>query len=220
MKISSSAIIAIIASSTNVNAFSPSLNKAVSQHSCVHVTSTALEANIRGPTDKSEELRFGWDGTTPLGGAVEVAAPARMLSEIREAGETIPDACELFNANLEMSGDDITFEEVMELIDEHYESQLLEFANGDMVNQQGENEGSAKVLSYAALSDMDKETTLKLWGQYYRDVVASPEGTDHQNIRNFMKTGWDGVPFENGIALTRKNVGEGEWDAFAESWMP
>jgi hypothetical protein len=29
-----------------------------------------------------------------------------------------------------------------------------------------------------------------------------------------------GVPFENGIALTRKNVGEGDWDAFAESWIP
>lgn len=29
-----------------------------------------------------------------------------------------------------------------------------------------------------------------------------------------------GVPFENGIALTRKNVGDGEWDTFAESWIP
>ncbi len=29
-----------------------------------------------------------------------------------------------------------------------------------------------------------------------------------------------GVPFENGIALTRKNSGEGDWDAFAESWIP
>lgn len=38
-----------------------------------------------------------------------------MLDEIREAGETIPDACELFNANLEMSGDDIMFDEVIEV---------------------------------------------------------------------------------------------------------
>lgn len=29
-----------------------------------------------------------------------------------------------------------------------------------------------------------------------------------------------GVPFENGIALTSKNVGEGDWDGFAESWIP
>mmetsp|Transcript_21049 Transcript_21049/g.61210 ORF Transcript_21049/g.61210 Transcript_21049/m.61210 type:complete len:144 (-) Transcript_21049:188-619(-) len=143
-----------------------------------------------------------------------------MLDEIREAGETIPEACELFNANMEMSADDLTFEEVMEMIDENYESQLLEFKNGDMLNKAGENEGSAKVLSYAALSELSKEETLKLWGQYYRDVKATPDGDDHQNIRNFMKTGWEGVPFENGIALTRKNVGENEWDAFAESWIP
>jgi hypothetical protein len=29
-----------------------------------------------------------------------------------------------------------------------------------------------------------------------------------------------GVPFENGIALTKKTVGDNEWDAFAESWVP
>jgi hypothetical protein len=106
------------------------------------------------------------------------------------------------------------------LIDEHYETGLIEFKNGDVVNGQGENEGSAKVLSYAALSNLDKETTLKLWGQYYREVLANPDGTDHANIRNFMKYGWEGVPFENGIALTRKNTGDNEWDAFAESWIP
>jgi hypothetical protein len=143
-----------------------------------------------------------------------------MLADIREAGETIPEASELFNANLEMSSDDIMMEDVIEMIDINYESGLIEFKNGDIVNKQGENEGSAKVLSYAALSELDKDTTLKLWGQYYRDVLATPDGTDHANIRNFMKTGWEGVPFENGIALTRKASGETEWDAFAESWIP
>jgi hypothetical protein len=149
-----------------------------------------------------------------------VAKPARMLEDIRAAGETIPDECEVFNANVEMSADDLLFEDVMEMIDTHYESQLLEFKNGDIVNKQGENEGSAKILSYAALSNLDKETTLKLWGQYYREVKNDPDGDSHQNIRNFMKYGWDGVPFENGIALTRKTVGEGDWDAFSESWIP
>jgi len=143
-----------------------------------------------------------------------------MLDEIRAAGETIPDECEVFNANVEMSADDLMFEDVIELIDKHYEDGLIEFKNGDLVNKPGENEGSAKLLSYAALSDLDKETTLKLWGQYYRDVLKDPNGDSHQNIRNFMKYGWEGVPFENGIALTRKNSGEGEWDAFAESWIP
>lgn len=201
-------------------------------------SSSCLAAEIRDKSEKAPELRFGWDGTTPLGGATEVAKPARMLEDIRAAGETIPSECEVFNSNLEMDGSDVTFEDVMEIIDTHYESQLLEFKNGEMVNQQGENEGSAKILSYAALSQLDKETTLKLWGQYYREVKADPSGTSHQNIRNFMKYGWEGtstlcniprhlirdvyegVPFENGIALTRKNVGDSEWDEFAESWIP
>ena len=38
-----------------------------------------------------------------------------MLEDIREAGEDVPSDCEIFNANLEMSGDDVTFEEVMEV---------------------------------------------------------------------------------------------------------
>lgn len=152
-----------------------------------------LAAEIRDKSEKAAELRFGWDGTTPLGGATEVAMPARMLDEIRAAGETIPSECEVFNSNLEMDGSDISFEEVMEIIDTHYESQLLEFKNGDMVNPQGENEGSAKILSYAALSQLDKETTLKLWGQYYREVKDDPSGSSHQNIRNFMKYGWEGT---------------------------
>ncbi len=153
----------------------------------------ALDANIRGKTDKAENLAFGWDGTTALGGAVENAAPTRMLADIKAAGETVPSACEVFNANVEMNADDLTFEEVMEVIDDNFETGLIEFKNGDILNKPGENEGSAKVLSYAALSDFDKETTLKLWGQYYREVLADPDGDSHQNIRNFMKYGWDGT---------------------------
>jgi hypothetical protein len=213
MRFSQAALLIIGAVST-VEAFVPQA------FGVSRLTTTSLQAEIRGPTDKSEKLMFGWDGTTALGGAVVDSQPARMLSDIRANGETIPDECELFNANLEMDGDTVMFEEVMELIDLHYENQLLEFRNGDMNNGADENAGSAKVLSYAALSQLDKETTLKLWGQYYRDVLKDPDGDSHQNIRNFMKTGWEGVPFENGIALTSKNVGEGEWDTFAESWVP
>lgn len=121
-----------------------------------------MSAQIRPKTEKAKELAFGWDGTTALGGAVEVAKPTRMLDDIRAAGETIPSECEVFNANVEMNADDLKFEEVIELIDTHYEYGLIEFKNGDIVNKQGENEGSAKLLSYAALSGMDKETTLKV----------------------------------------------------------
>jgi hypothetical protein len=183
-------------------------------------SSTFLQAEIRPKTEKAKVLEFGWDGSTALGGAVDNSKPARMLDAIRAAGETQSSACELFNANLEMTGDSLMFEEFIELCDEQYEYGLIEFKNGDIVNMPGENDGSAKVLSYAALAGFDKDMTLKLWGQYYRDVLATPDGNDHQNIRNFMKTGWEGVDFYNGIALTKKTVGDAEWDWDSESFIP
>ncbi|ENR5726451.1 HopJ type III effector protein, partial [Acinetobacter baumannii] len=41
------------------------------------------------------------------------------------------------------------------------------------------------------------------FAEHYASVLATPEGTDHQNIRQFMQNGWDGVKFE-GQALTEK----------------
>jgi len=42
----------------------------------------------------------------------------------------------------------------------------------------------------------------------------------YEYIAKILETNITGVPFENGIALTRKNVGEGDWDWHAESWIP
>ncbi len=61
-----------------------------------------------------------------------------------------------------MSGDSLMFDEFITLCDEQYEYGLIEFKNGDVVNGPGENDGSAKVLSYAALANFDKDTTLKV----------------------------------------------------------
>jgi hypothetical protein len=148
-----STTLSLVALTHSVSAFAPAgLNRA----------STSLNAEIRDPTDKADNLRFGWDGTTALGGATEVAAPTRMLADIRAAGEDLPSDCEVFNSNVEMDASDLKFEELMELLDTHYESGLIEFKNGDILNKPGENDGSAKLLSYAALADLDKDTTLKV----------------------------------------------------------
>lgn len=199
----SAAFVSVALTATTVDSFSPASSLGFrSSKACPSVTTTSGSSSstglcaIRDKKEKSQELRFGWDGTTALGGAVEQAKPARLLDEIRAAGETIPDECEVFNANVEMEADSLNFEDVIALIDTHYETGLIEFKNGDIVNKQGENEGSAKLLSYAALSQLDKETTLKLWGQYYREVLKDPTGDSHQNIRNFMKTGWKGESFD------------------------
>lgn len=105
---------------------------------------------------------------------------------------------------LEKSTEEIQFKEVIAFIDEHYHFAPTKFTNGNTVNEENQNNGSCKVFSFAKLNDLSKEETLKLFGEFYReDVLKNSEGTDHQNIRNFMEFGWDGISFE-GNALKRK----------------
>lgn len=67
-----------------------------------------------------------------------------------------------------------------------------------MQNSDAENLGSCKVFSFAVKQQLTKEETLACFGQYYFiDVLENPNGTDHQNIRNFMNTGFEGLVFED-----------------------
>ena len=47
------------------------------------------------------------------------------------------------------------------------------------------------------MQHLSKEETLSLFGDFYQDVLNSPDATDHQNIRNFMIFGWDRIHFED-----------------------
>lgn len=98
----------------------------------------------------------------------------------------------------------IQFKEVITYIDEHYDFTPTKFKNGNTVNEADQNNGSCKVFSFAQLNNLSKEEVLSLFGEFYReDVLKNPEGTDHQNIRNFIEFGWDGIVFE-GEALRKK----------------
>ncbi len=102
------------------------------------------------------------------------------------------------------SAEEIQFNDVIAFIDEQYDFTPTKFTNGNTVNEANQNNGSCKVFSLAKLNNLSKEDTLSLFGAFYReDVLKNPEGTDHQNIRNFIGYGWDGVSFE-GEALQRK----------------
>ncbi len=90
----------------------------------------------------------------------------------------------------------IKFKDVLSYIDQHYEYRASSFINGNQDNAADQNQGSAKVLSYAKLNNLSKEDTLKLFAEHYEAVLANPQGTDHQNIRQFMEHGWDKVSFE------------------------
>lgn len=105
---------------------------------------------------------------------------------------------------LKTSPETIQFKDVIAYIDDNYDFTPTKFTNGNTINEADQNNGSCKVFSFAKLNQLSKEETLSLFGDFYReDVLKNPEGIDHQNIRNFMTFGWDGISFE-GEALTKK----------------
>ena len=94
----------------------------------------------------------------------------------------------------------IEFNDVMDLVASLYNYQPTEFSNGlnddKIVNAAGTNEGSCRLFAYAMDQGFTQEQTLHCFGAYYRnDVLLHPENTDHGNIRNFIKYGWDGIHF-------------------------
>lgn len=105
---------------------------------------------------------------------------------------------------LDQSPETIDFKDVIAYIDENYDFTPTKFINGNVTNEANQNNGSCKIFSFAKKLDLSVEKTLALFGEFYReDVLKNPEGTDHQNIRNFMKYGWEKVLFE-GDALKDK----------------
>lgn len=96
----------------------------------------------------------------------------------------------------------VAFEQVMQVISDNYQYQPTQFKNGDLINEAGTNEGSCKIFYFAQLHQLNQQQTLACFGRYYReDVLENPMGDDHGNIRNFMKTGWQGIEFTQ-AALT------------------
>lgn len=107
-----------------------------------------------------------------------------------------------FLQRLNDTPESIAFSDTMAVIDALYAFTPTAFKNGSSFNEAGQNNGSCKLFSFAKLQGLSQQQTLACFGDYYRkDVLGNPEGTDHQNIRNFMKSGWDGIKFE-GEALT------------------
>lgn len=99
----------------------------------------------------------------------------------------------------------IPFSEVIQFIETYYNHQPTAFKNGDAYNEATQNQGSAKVFAFAQLNNLTAADTLYLFAEHYQSVLANPDGTDHQNIRQFMAHGWQGLVFE-GEALSLKNI--------------
>lgn len=93
----------------------------------------------------------------------------------------------------------INFADVLAFIDEHYHHSPTAFKNGGQLNAASENQGSARVLYFAQEQNLSKEDTLRLFAEHYQNVLETPDATNHQNIRQFMQQGWEGVLFEGAV---------------------
>ncbi len=93
-----------------------------------------------------------------------------------------------------------TFADTLRHIDALYAYTPTRFYNGcgadPIVNEAGQNEGSCKTFAYALLKGLDREQTLALFAEHYREVLARPEAYSHANIRRFMRDGWAGLRFD------------------------
>ena len=111
---------------------------------------------------------------------------------------------EQFLSKLKTNPNNIMFSETMCVIEAYYIFSPTAFTNGELLNKAGENSGSCKLFAFAKDQNFSKEETLACFGQYYFDeVLNNLTGTGHQNIRNFMKTGFDGLSFD-GEPLIKK----------------
>lgn len=97
------------------------------------------------------------------------------------------------------------FADVIAYIDERFTHTPTAFQNGEQSNAITENQGSAKVFTFAHFHKLNKEDTLALFAEHYQRVLASPNGQDHQNIRQFIIHGWDALRFD-GTALAQKHA--------------
>ena len=95
------------------------------------------------------------------------------------------------------------FADTIAFIAAHYDYRPQAFRNGVLENAAGQNEGSCKILGFAKLEGLSDQQALLAFGEHYRHVLATPDGTDHANIRNLMAHGLAGVTFAE-EPLTRK----------------
>ncbi len=104
---------------------------------------------------------------------------------------------ETFLNKLSDKPESIEFADTISAIEQNYNYTATAFTNGDVTNEAGQNEGSCKILAFAFINNLTVTETLNCFGKYYRnDVLGNPAGNDHQNIRQFILDGFEGVKFD------------------------
>ena len=108
-----------------------------------------------------------------------------------------------FKTKLKANPTSIFFAETMQVIEDNYTFTPTTFTNGELTNNAGENSGSCKLFVFAKLQKLQKEETLFCFGEHYKSVLEDVNGNSHQNIRNFMKSGFEGLSFESEALKTK-----------------
>ena len=102
-----------------------------------------------------------------------------------------------------LMNDEANFADVIAFIEENYTYTPSAFTNGNQENAVDQNQGSAKVFAFAKMNNLTQDDTLKLFAEHYETVLQTPNGTDHNNIRQFIENGWNGVRFENEVLIKK-----------------
>jgi len=111
-------------------------------------------------------------------------------------------------AQVRSQPENIEFQQTIDTINANYDYSPTRFTNGrgddKVVNEAGTNEGSCRIFAFALLQALTPAETLALFGKYYRDdVLKNAKGSDHANIRTFIRHGWAGIHFD-AVALKPK----------------
>jgi hypothetical protein len=103
-----------------------------------------------------------------------------------------------FLSKLNETPETIEFTDTMAIIEADYDFTPTQFSNGPCLNKADENNGSCKIFAFGQINDLSEQQTLACFGTYYRnDVLKDMQGSNHQNIRNFMTSGWQGINFKS-----------------------
>jgi len=97
----------------------------------------------------------------------------------------------------------LPFSEIIGYIDENYVHIPTAFKNGELINKADENQGSARIFYFARLHELSEHDTLRLFAEHYQSVLEDASGNSHQNIRSFMKHGWQGIGFRGTVLESR-----------------
>ena len=128
-----------------------------------------------------------------------------------EAETVIASLCELAEQEFGLTG--VAFNEVMAKVDECFDFEPTAYASGidsprETRNAAGTNNGSCKTFYFAKMRGLSEDAALRLFCEHYEDVLRTPDGDSHANIRAFMENGYAGLAFE-GEALVAKGTGSG-----------